>query len=240
MGNRCETCAVRHRSLCGALEPKEIERLNQISRRSMIPAGRVIVSEGDPAAYVANIVSGTVKLTRSLEDGRRQIVGLQFPSDFLGRPFRTHWSVQAEAVTAVELCQFDRKQFEQLITDYPTLEQRLLARVLDELDRIREWLFIVGRKTAAERVASLLMMIADRDKDAACSHSTKGDMEFELPISRAEMADCLGLTIETVSRQMSQLTSQGLIDLRNSRAVHIPDPQKLRRIGGSGLDAATF
>lgn len=237
MANRCETCAVRHRSLCGALEHKEVERLSLISRRTTIPAGKVIVAEGNQALFVANILSGTVKLTRSLEDGRRQIVGLQFPSDFLGRPFRTHWSVQAEAVTNVELCQFDRKQFEQLITDFPTLEQRLLARVLDELDRIREWLFIVGRKTASERVASLLVMIADRERDAACGNNLLEDVIFELPISRSEMADCLGLTIETVSRQMSQLTAQGVIDLHNSRSVHVPDLQRLRRIGGLAVEA---
>ncbi|MEQ1647917.1 MAG: Crp/Fnr family transcriptional regulator [Hyphomicrobiaceae bacterium] len=240
MANRCETCAVRHRSLCGALEQKEVERLSQISRRTTIPAGKAIVAEGDKAVFVANILSGTVKLTRSLEDGRRQIVGLQFPSDFLGRPFRTHWSVQAEAVSEVELCQFDRKQFEQMITDFPTLEQRLLARVLDELDRIREWLFIVGRKTAAERVASLLVMIADREHDAGCGSSLHETVVFDLPISRSEMADCLGLTIETVSRQMSQLTAQGAIDLRNSRSVHIPDLQRLRRIGGLAVDPAAI
>lgn len=239
MANRCETCAVRHRSLCGALEQKEVERLGHISRRTTISAGKTIVTEGDQALFVANILSGTVKLTRSLEDGRRQIVGLQFPSDFLGRPYRTHWSVQAEAVTDVELCVFDRKQFENMITDFPTLEHRLLARVLDELDRIREWLFIVGRKTATERVASLLVMIAERERDASCGSILLETVVFELPISRSEMADCLGLTIETVSRQMSQLTAQGVIELRNSRSVHVPDLQRLRYIGGLAVEAIT-
>ena len=89
----CETCAIRHRAVCGALSNEEISHLNAIARFKRYSPGQNILRDNDEPSFFANVVGGVVKLTKSLADGRQQIVGLQFPSDFLGRPFRDRHAI---------------------------------------------------------------------------------------------------------------------------------------------------
>src|SRR5690606_30284030 len=118
----------------------------------------------------------------TLEDGRQQIVGLQFASDFVGRLFGGKAVYIAEAATQVELCCYGRSQFEGLLAEFPMMKQALLQRTLDELDAAREWMVLLGRKSASERVASFILMIAERQQRAGCAEATSnGGIEFELP-----------------------------------------------------------
>jgi CRP/FNR family transcriptional regulator len=173
-----------------------------------------------------------VKLTKSLADGRQQIVGLQFASDFIGRPFRAHSPYFAEAATDVELCTFPRAPFESLVREFPGLEHRLFEHTLDELDAAQEWMLLLGRKTAEERVASLLLMIAKRMSAVGCSSAAAGlnFVEFDLPLTRTDIADHLGLTIETVSRQITRLRGMNLIKLKGARRIVVPDLSALESI----------
>ncbi len=228
--NRCSTCAIRHKAVCDALSQDEIQALNRISRRRFVPSGQVILGEGDAHTLFANIVSGVVKLTKTLEDGRQHIIGLLFATDFLGRAFRKDNPYFAEAVTDVELCAFPPAGFEKLLEAHPGLEHRLFQFTLTELDACQEWMLLLARKKAEERVASFLLMIAKRIPNIGCAHSEKpGEIRFQLPLSRAEIADCLGLTIETVSRQITRLKTKGVIELINYREIVIPDTPALRR-----------
>lgn len=224
----CSHCDVRHRALCGALGDEEIHLLSQISHRRHFDPGEQIIGEGEPAEFFAVILSGFIKLTKLLADGRQQIVGLQFSSDFIGRPFTETSPFFAEAGSAVELCCFDAKRFEALVKSHPTLGQRLLEGTLDELDAARNWMLLLGRKTAVERVASLLHLIADRARRVSCARCGPHDMvSFDLPLSRAEIGDYLGLTIETVSRQMTSLKRRGVIALEGSRRIVVSDVTQL-------------
>ncbi len=226
---RCETCAIRHKAICEALSHNEIQALNQISRRRTVPSGQMIFGEGETRTIFANIVSGVVKLTKTLDDGRQHIIGLLFASDFLGRAFRADNPYFAEAATDVELCVFPTNGFERILADHPDLEHRLFQFTLTELDACQEWMLLLARKKAEERVASFLLMIAKRVPNIGCSHSpVASDIHFLLPLSRAEMGDCLGLTIETVSRQMTRLKTKGVIELVNNREVIVPDIGRLR------------
>ena len=234
----CDSCAVRQKSLCGALTGDEIGRLNAMAVHKRVPAGKVILSDQEAQTSFANVISGVVKLSKTLADGRQQIVGLQFPSDFLGRPFGARIAYDAQAATNVHLCTFSRTQFERLIKEHPGLEHRLFAHTLDELDAAREWMLLLGRKSAREKVASLLLMIARRSLSVDCLPRKDTDaIGFELPLSRAEIADYLGLTIETVSRQLTALKTSRVIVLRSQREIQVPDLARLEQAAEHSSDS---
>lgn len=229
--DRCQVCAIRHRAVCGALSEAELTRLNAISRQKTYRAGEPILDAEQEVDFFANIVNGAVKLTKILGDGRQQIVGLQFAPDFLGRAYRERSPYFAEAATDLELCIFPKNGFERLLKEIPDLELRLFQDTLNELDAARDWMLLLGRKTASEKVASFLEMIARRVPMIGCSHSHGGEtVTFQLPLSRAEIADYLGLTTETVSRQVGKLKSAGIIRLHATREVSVLDLDRLREI----------
>ncbi len=228
MHQRCDHCAIRHKAVCGALSDEELAGISKIARQRHIKPGQTILSDEEDAEFFANIVAGTVKLSKTLADGRQQIVGLQFSPDFLGRAFGAENPFFAEAATNVELCCFPRDGFERLLKEYPGLEHRLFKHTLSELDAAREWMLLLGRKTAEEKVASFLLMIASRVPNIGCKHSDELNfVTFELPLTRADIADYLGLTIETVSRQFTRLRTQGVIDIVNKREISVPDVDAL-------------
>lgn len=231
----CETCAVRHRALCNALSSDEIKRMNGIAFRRHYPAGALILGDSEEPEFFANIVNGVVKLSKMMPDGRQQIVGLQFASDLIGRPFAARNPFFAEAASEVELCCFRKRQFEDLVRQIPDLEHRMLQHTLDELDAARAWMVLLGRKSAEERIASFIAMVVDRaEKGAGCAASVgpKSRVSIELPLTRAEIADYLGLTIETVSRQFTRLKSSGVIDVVKGRHLEITDTAALRDAAG--------
>jgi CRP/FNR family transcriptional regulator len=226
----CASCEARHRGICGALNPEQLVALSKATKRHKAETGRELVGDAESVDRFSNVLSGVVKLTKTLPDGRQQIVGLQFAPDFLGRPFRAESSLSAEAATDVELCSFPRKALELMMKDQPGLEHRLLEQTLRELDQARDWMVTLGRKTAAEKIASFLLMIV-RNIDPAAGPDHRA-AAFDLPLSRAEIADFLGLTIETVSRQFTRLRGDGVIRVENNRHVIVDDVDRLARRAG--------
>jgi CRP/FNR family transcriptional regulator len=213
---------IRHTAICAALSETELKDFSRIARQRLIPAKQVIAMEDD--IVFANIIKGVVKLTKTISDGRQQIVGLQFPPDFLGRIYTKETSYFAQAVTDVELCAFPKDGFETMLKRHQGLKRRLFENTLDELDSTREWMLLLGRKTAQEKVASLLLMIAKRVPNVGCSHSPHMKFaRFQLPLTRTEIADYLGLTMETVSRQITKLKMIGVIDLIDNWEIAVPD-----------------
>lgn len=233
---QCAQCAVRSRAICGALNEDEIVSLNQIAHKRSYEAGEVIMSDEEPHQFYANILSGVIKLTKGLSDGRQQIVGLRFAPDFLGRAFGPQIPFFAEAATDVEICMFPRDGFEKILKKYPELEHRLFERTLDELDAARDWMLLLGRKTAREKVASFLLTLAERAQDVGCHHydfDADKKVSFELPLTRADMADFLGLTIETVSRQITHLKTSSIIRLVDNRLFVVEDLEGLDVAAGN-------
>jgi CRP/FNR family transcriptional regulator len=218
----CADCPIRHRAVCARCETDELDHLESIKYYRKYEAGQTIVWAGDKMDFVASVVEGVASLTQTMEDGRRQMVGLLLPSDFLGRPNRDTAPYDVVASTDVLMCCFRRTPFQQLIADTPHISQRLLEMTLDELDAAREWMLLLGRKTAREKIASLLSIIARRDASLKDLPST-GEVSFDLPLTREAMADYLGLTLETVSRQMSALKRDEVIRLEGKRHITIPD-----------------
>ena len=228
----CVSCEARHRGICGALTPEQLTALSkQTSRRAYQP-GSELVSNGEPQESYSNVIAGVVKLTKLLADGRQQIVGLQFAPDFLGRPLRKDSVLSAETATEVELCSFPRSSLERLMRESPELEHKILEQSLKELDEAREWMLTLGRKTASERVAHFILLIA-RHVDPNVDVYGDGPISFELPLTRSDIADFLGLTIETVSRQITKLRKEGVIAVENNRTITVPDFERLEQFAGA-------
>lgn len=218
----CDTCVVRNRAICSALDESEIDALNSIGRRRNLAAGESLIWEGEDSVLVANVIEGVLKLSTGTEDGREQIVGVVYPSDFIGRPFGGTTNHGVTALTDARVCVFSRVDFDGFARKHPELEHKLLQRTLGELDRTRRWMLLLGRKSASEKVASFLIELSDRLAPLTCEGEGDGAVaRFHLPFSRQQIADVLGLTIETVSRQFTRLKTEGLIDLPSRREVVI-------------------
>jgi CRP/FNR family transcriptional regulator len=219
----CEHCVVRNRAICAVLSPDELRALDRISRRRVLATGQTLMWEGDDSLMVANVIDGVLKLTTGTGDGREQIVGIVYPSDFIGRPFGAHSGQTVTALTDAQVCTFTRQDFDGFARTHPDLEHKLLQRTLTELDRARHWMLLLGRKSATEKIASFLLEMSERLVGAGCD-ATEGPAErFDLPFGRQAIADILGLTIETVSRQLTGLRSDGIIDLPSRREIVIRD-----------------
>jgi CRP/FNR family transcriptional regulator, anaerobic regulatory protein len=237
LGSRdCGDCPIRHRAVCARCEPDELARLDQIKYYRSYEAGQTVVWAGDRMEFVASVVTGLATISRTMEDGRTQMVGLLFPSDFVGRPGRDLAPFSVTAVTDLVLCCFRKRQFEDVLAQTPHLGERLLEMTLDELDAAREWMVVLGRKTAREKIASLLAIMAQRTETLALRKAAVG-IAFDLMLTREAMADYLGLTLETVSRQMSALRGDGIITLQSKRQVLVPDMERLLETAGDSAEA---
>ena len=225
----CSYCPIRHRAVCSKCEPDELAVLNSIKYYRSVPAGQVVALRGESIDYVASVVSGVATLTQSIEDGRTQVVGLVLPSDFIGRPGRAEVGHDVTAATDLTLCCFRRSEFERLIGELPHLRDRLFEMAFDELDAAREWMMLLGRKTAREKIASFLMQVIQR---STVPEAIAAKVTVKLPISREAMANYLGLTIETVSRQLTALRKEGVIELDGNRTVIVPDIAALKAEAG--------
>jgi len=235
----CSDCPIRHRAVCARCDADELRLLEEIKYYRNYEAGQTIVWSGDPMDFVGSVVSGIATLTQTMEDGRRQMVGLLLPSDFVGRPGRNAAAYDVVATTNLVMCCFRRKPFEDMMVRTPHIAQRLLEMTLDELDAAREWMLVLGRKTAREKIASLLAIIARRDVALNMARGS-GRIVFDLPLTREAMADYLGLTLETVSRQISALKKEGVIELEGKRHVTVPDFDRLLDEAGDDSDGGVL
>ncbi len=226
---RCDTCPVRDRAVCAALSPEVLDLYSREGRSQVIPKGKTLVWEGEEASLVANVIEGVLKLSTSTSDGREQIVGVVYPADFIGRPFGERSQHSVTALVDSKVCLFPRTMFDRLAREHPDLEHQLLGRALDELDRARRWMLLLGRKSASERVASFLLEMSARLADPSDNRPLD---DFDLPLDRQQIADVLGLTIETVSRQLSALRAAGIIELPGRRALGIRDRNQLALLAG--------
>ncbi len=237
---RCELCPVRHRSICGALDDDSLSQLVKISRRKYIRVHRTIFLDGDEADQYFNIISGAVKLVKTLADGQQHIVGLLYPPDFIGQCLNKNHTYSAEAATDVELCCYPRASFEAFLKSHPELERRIFEMTVRELDICRDWILLLGRKCSYERVAGFLLMMARRVPDIGCGQRAGNCAQFRLPFTRSEMADYLGLTLETVSRQFSLLKRSRIIALPSSRDVIVPNIRRLGAVANIETCSAEF
>lgn len=214
----CTACQARGYSVCNAIEDKDLARLAAVAAVRSLPKGETFIAEGEPATDFFNITRGTVKLFKLLADGRQQVTGFAGPGHFLGLAVSRTYAFSAETIEPTRICRFSRPRLRELLHDFPALEQRLLETACNELASAQEQMLLLGRKTAQERVASFILA-----RHQATLPCTTEDAVIPLPMTRGEIADYLGLTIETVSRTLSRFKKEKRIALPSNSALVLLD-----------------
>ncbi len=223
----CASCEVRDAAICAALDDDELRDLNAISTLVDLEDKETIFHEGDEDTFLFNVVDGAVRLSKLLPDGRRQITGFLFAGDLAGLSVDGVYAYSAEAIVETTLCRFDRVRLTEVAERFPKLEHRLLDLASNELVQAQDHLMVLGRKSSTERIATILMRLAERIGDR-----TDGGSIIDLPMTREDLADYAGLTTETVSRNLSSLRAKAIIEIPNPRSVHVPDMNALAVLSG--------
>ena len=210
-------------------------RLAQQGSLHRFEPDHVIFHEGDEADSVYKIVKGMVKLYKLLPDGRRQITGFVGEGTLIGLSSDEVFVHTAETVNEALILRFPRGRFERFVDEVPGFARWLLAVAQDELSIAQEQLLLLGRKTATERIASFLTSMAERLGE----HGLRSAVTFPVPMKRSDIADYLGLTIETVSRGLSRLKKDGVIEDTHGGRFMTADLDRLTDLaaGEESLDA---
>jgi CRP/FNR family transcriptional regulator len=225
----CRRCEIRHLAFCGALDPRYLDEIQEIMQTKRIDTGTHVINEGDEAVSVFNVASGSVKLYKLLADGRCQITGFLLPGDFCGIATDGTYAYSAEALEPSEICSMPRRKLDAVFRRHPELERRLLAIVSHELSVAQDQMLLLGRKTATERLAAFLLRQSARSERIGWPADP-----LQLPMSRADIADYLGLTIETVSRTFTKLKDEGAIRLPTKTVVELADRGRLETLAEGG------
>lgn len=238
MFDACTRCPVRASAVCHSLSPDELDDLSRAGQRKVVEPGETLMWEGDDALLVGNVIEGVLKLSLTTPDGRDQTLGLAYPGDFIGRPFGRTTRQGVTALTGARVCLFRRSSFDAFARRHPQVEHDLLERTLGELDRARDWMVLLARMSAPQRLAAFLLELASRigtPVDAGGENGDGGEAEYgagpvriDLPFGRQAIADILGLTIETVSRQITRLRDAGTIATPGRRTIMLLHPERLR------------
>ncbi|MEQ9518514.1 MAG: helix-turn-helix domain-containing protein [Parvibaculum sp.] len=225
VGNPCAGCSVRSRAICAVLDNAALAELSKVNRHRALDAGDCLFFEGDPAEAYYVVTDGALKLYKLLPDGRRQVIGFLFKGDFLGHTFSVEHSFTVEALSVTELCQMPKDKFELFAIESQPLGRKLLQIATNGLASAQEQMLLLGRKTAQERLASFLVWLSARAEE----RGEDGD-HLGVPMSRTDMGDYLGLTVETVSRTITKLKTSGIISLSERGYIEIKNRDRLEEI----------
>jgi CRP/FNR family transcriptional regulator len=201
-------------------------RLFALAIEEAYAAGAQVVPEESPAKSVINLRSGHALVSRLAADGKRQILAFLFPGDFFGLTSEDNYHYSVTALTDVTLCRFARTGLEVLILDFPMMDRRLRFLLTRLLDSANELIFSLGRKTALQKVASFIWYVSYRNRKLG-----QPDNPVQLPMQRSDIADFMGLTVETVSRSLTQLKRSGVLRMPRPDLIEIVDQAQLRVVG---------
>ncbi|MGH8052646.1 MAG: Crp/Fnr family transcriptional regulator [Stenotrophomonas sp.] len=227
----CLHCSVRHLSVCSALSCDEVQALEQITTSMPVAMGATLARTGEPRAYVYTVTEGALRLVRTLADGRRQVNGFVLPGDYMGLSGADQHRYDIEAIAESRVCRVPMSQMRDLRQRYPHLERKLLQRACQELDAAQDNALALARLQPPERLADFLLRLAAREA-ALLGRSIN---RVSLPMGRGDIADHLGLTMETVSRTFTKLRQQGLIALPHLNVVEILDAVALQKLANDEL-----
>lgn len=228
MNVTCSTCPVRDNAACAVLTPEERDAMAAAGRTRTLKRGEMLFAAGDEEAACATLVTGALKVSAIDQDGNEQILALVHPAGFIGELFAPFAHHDVVALTESKLCTFAQRDIERAIDDYPALARALLRRSQADLLASRSLLELTGNASAEARLAALLHDFAAAASDSSCHLAS----EFELPLTRGEMGNMLGLTIETVSRKLGELEDMGAIIRKGKRGIALRNAQMLQDISG--------
>lgn len=222
----CDSCPVRDRAACSALSDEERVKLSRIGRHRDVKRGETVMAAGDDNVACATLISGALKIASYDSDGTEKILSLVHPAGFVGEMFAPLAHYDIVALADSRLCTFSRSEYEAAVEAFPALANALLRRSAADLFETRSLVDLLGRRSAEAKVAGLVVAFAKAASDSPCHPAAT----FDLPLSRSEMGGLLGITIETVSRQLSQLEKQGVIRRQGARGIEIRDAPALHAL----------
>lgn len=212
----CELCAVRERSICADLGPREFAHVEKTMARRLVVKNKTLMVEGEPNQSLYIVVDGSFRLSKVLEDGRRQVTGFLFRGDFVGVRSTDASAYTAEALEDSSVCYFPHRYLDEIAIDAPGVKDRLIARGQTEYHKAQDHIVLLGKKTAEERVISFIELIG---KTIGVDDGA-GRRTVPLPMPRQDIADYLGLRLETLSRTLAALKQDGrILDLARHYVV---------------------
>lgn len=231
----CSLCEVRATGVCGSVSSADLIHLAPMATIVDIDRGQTFIREGSPAEYYFTVIYGSAKLYKILADGRRQIIGFAYVGNFLGLASEENSRFSAEALEPLRVCRIARTRLTPVLVRVRSMEQRFLGLAIEELSDAHDQMALLGRKTTAERMASFILLQARRPQPRGVKFP-----RIHLPMSRVDIADYLGVTIETVSRSLARLKKLGVIEVPNIHEIVILDDARLRAISGGLFDPTTI
>ncbi len=221
----CQQCSAYGLAVCSALSADELDELERYAGKLTVPAGGVLARSGQPCRSAYSVTGGMLRLVRMLPDARRQVVEFMLPGDFIGLSEAQFYRYNIEAVVPSTACVFDMDEIRRLRERFPKLEHKMLERACISLDDAQDAMLMLARLSPLERLAGFLLRLRRRYRE----NGIPGDA-IELPMGRSDIADHLGLTIETVSRSFTRLRGQALIALPDPQRVEILDIDALAEL----------
>lgn len=221
----CFGCPARQSPLCAALDDAEIHHLDAVATRVSVDRGQYLFMEEDPHDHVFNMSGGMLMLERLASDGRRQIMAFTYPGDFLGLTAGDSYSIAARALTPATACRWNMRDIERLYDSFPALEKSVRAIGNAVLAATMDQVFVLGRKNAMEKLAFFILHHKARQQKLFGERET-----VALPMTRCDIADYLGATVETISRAFTRMRKENLIRLPDAHEVEVVDRDRLAEV----------
>lgn len=223
----CARCAVRELAVCSSLPPPEADALERHVFSIELQANGELARAGQPCRHAYSVTSGMLRVVRTLPDARRQVVAFVTPGRFFGLSGHKVHRYSIEAVAASRVCAYGLDGIDELRQRFPSFEHALLERACRDLDDAHDSMLLLARLSPLERLATFLVRLRQQMR-------IRGDDPFvALPMGRGDIADHLGLTVETVSRSFTRLREQGVIALPDPHRVEILDRAALEELASA-------
>ena len=206
--------------------PEDAAALQRIAVKGRWARNQTIFNDGDEAEHAYKVISGVVRLCKHTADGRRQVAAFRLPGEYFGFMEAGDYSFTAEAVTDVVLMSYPQHQLETLLEQRAGVRRQFNGLMAERLIELQQQVVLLGRQTAMERVASLLLALSRRT-------GSEDDDVFDVPMSRQDMADYLGLTIETVCRAITDLKKHGVIVAITAQQFRMANERRLRELSAA-------
>lgn len=225
----CQECSLYRLCLPLGLHNNDLVRLDTIIKRSQnYKRGHTLFTDEQPFKSLFVVRSGSFKTTISASDGREQVTSFYFPGEFIGLDaiHQSEYQSNAKALESSSVCELPYEMLQEIGEEMPQLQIQMLTRLSKELAGDKNLMLLLGKKTADEKLATFLLSLSKRFKERGFSAT-----DFQLSMSRSDIANHLGLAVETISRLFSRFQEEGLISIAG-KALSVKDVEKLKQICG--------
>ncbi len=229
----CVDCASRQTGLCSVIDPAQLSQLRQHGRIVTLTAGQELLGQEEVGTVAGSMRSGILKLSRVQRNGTEFVTQLFFPGDLILLSEKSTEGFAVEAASKGEICLIDYNDLLEIVLSCDRTRQKAVKLIAEELEVCQDWVVKMGVSPVAERLAFLLLGLAERSVAHGQVPDAFGEITLSLPVSRKNIAAFLGTTIESLSRQMHALARSGTIRIGRGRQLSVRSMEKLRRAAQS-------